>query len=109
MGWAILERSLYGLTTLALWKDEFDGGPGLKTTIAAALVKENAPDQELRDRAAREIRRRSEMLYKQEHWASRIEHAMSQLDQNRLRPLMREIADLLSPETANEPVHVGIY
>ncbi len=109
VGYAILERSMYGLATLALWKDGFDGGPRLKTTIAAALAKGDAPDQELRDRAARELRRRSETLYRQEHWASRIENAMSRIDQSRLRPLMRTIADLLSPGTANEPISVDIY
>src|SRR5262249_60324023 len=62
VGWAILERSLYGLTTLALWKDEFDGGPGLKTTTAAARAKTTAPVQERPDRAPRERRCRSEVL-----------------------------------------------
>jgi len=109
VGWGILERSIYGLATLALSKSDFDGGPQLKATITAALAREKAPDQELRDRAAREIRRRAITLYRPGHWSSRIENAMSQINPDKVGPLLIEIANLLSPATAEEPVHDDFY
>jgi hypothetical protein len=109
VGWAILERSLYGLATLALWKDDIDDGPRLKATITAALDTDRAPDQELRDRAAREIRRRAKTLYRQGHWSSRIENAMSQIDTAKIGPLLIEIADLLSPTTAGDIIRTDYF
>jgi len=110
VGWAILERSMYGLATLALCRDNMDDVPRLKTRMTAALSRaEEAPDQELRDRAARDIRRRANTLYRQGHWSSRIENAMSQIDPDKLGPLLIELADLLSPETAGEVVETNDY
>jgi hypothetical protein len=104
VGWSILERSMYGLATLALCRDDIDDGPQLKATIAAAVIKEGAPDQELRDDAARKIRRRAESLYRPGHRMSRIENAMSQINPEKLGPLLIEIANLLSPATCGEPI-----
>jgi len=109
VGWETLERSMYGLATLALSKKDIDGGPQLKATIAIALAKEEAPDQELRDRAAREIRRRAETLCRPGHWASRIENAMSQINPDKLGPLLIGVADLLSPATAAEPIRSDYF
>jgi hypothetical protein len=109
IGWAILERSMYALATLSLSRDATDQPPLLKAAIAAALAKEEAPDGEIRDHAAREMRRTAATLYRQAHGFSRIEHAMAQIDHAKVRPLLEEIANLLSPETANEPVDVSYF
>jgi hypothetical protein len=109
VGWGILERSMYGLATLALSKNDIDGGPQLKATIALALAKKDSPDQELRDRAAREIRHRAKTLYRPEHWSSRIDNAMTHINPEKLGPLLIEIANLLSPATANEPIRSDYF
>src|SRR5207237_5208804 len=56
-GWAILERACYGLATLELIQGR--DGSALITAISERLAKENAPEQAIRDHAAREIRERA--------------------------------------------------
>ena len=109
VGWSILERSMYGLATLALCGDDIDDGPQLKATIEAALTKEGAPDQELRDDAARKIRRRAKSLYRPGHRTSRIENAMSQINPEKLGPLLIEISNLLSLATAGESIRTELF
>lgn len=106
-GWAVLERSILALVTLVLWKEDLNLVPWLRTELAKRLNGENAPDQEIRDGAARELRRKAETLYRREFELSRINHAMGQIDPAKLQPLLHEIADLLSPGTAGEPVDLG--
>lgn len=79
-----------------------DGGEQvseLRTGIAAHLSGEAAPAQEIRNRAARGILERAANLYRHERWLSQIDMA-SRFDHLRLRPLLEEIAGLLSPGTA---------
>ena len=76
----------------------------LKGEITTRLAAGGLLDQEVRDRAAREIRGRAATLYRQGHWASKIEQEMWQLDVQILQPLLEELADLISPETAGEAV-----
>jgi hypothetical protein len=102
--WTILERAIYALATLALWKDDASEAALLTGSIGTALAKENAPEQESRDRAAREIRRTAATLRRRDFAIRRIEHAMNQIDPAKLRPLLQDIANLLSPNTADEPV-----
>ncbi len=101
-GWAILERSFYGLVTLDLMRES--DGAELLTEIAAQLARENAPNQPIRDRTAREIRERTTSHYGSRYSSSRIEYAMGQTDEEKLRPLLIEIVNRLSPGTANEPI-----
>ena len=100
---------MYGLATLVLVRADAQESSKLKTAISARLAEENAPNQEIRDRAAREIRRRAATLYREGHWSSRIENAMRQADHEELRSLLEDIANLLSPDTANEPVDLQIF
>jgi len=97
-GRAILQRSLLALATLALWKEELDLVPWLKAELAERLAKQEAPDQEMRDRAAQELRYQAKTIRRREFELSRINHAMAQIDPAKLRPLLNEVADLLSPE-----------
>lgn len=60
------------------------------------------PDDELRDRAAREIRGRAATLHRQRDWSSSIEIGMAQADHTQLQPLLEEIADLISPVTKGQ-------
>jgi hypothetical protein len=108
-GWGVLERSMYGLATLALCNDDIEGGVQLKASMVTALTEEDGPDQELRDHAAREIRRRATALHRPGRRTSRIENAMSQLDPEKVGPLLIEIADLLSPTTAGEPIRSDYF
>ena len=104
-GWAILERCMYGLATLALVANEATECDRLKAAISERLGKEGVPDQEIRVRTARNIRRRAATLYQEGHSFSRIENAMSQVNQDQLRCVLNDIANVLSPNTAGEPDH----
>lgn len=103
IGWAILERACYGLATLEFVQGK--DGAALVAAISGRLLKTNVPDQAIRDRAAREIRERAATLYRDGHRFSGIERAMSRVDVKKLQPLLREIANRLSPGTADEPVN----
>jgi hypothetical protein len=97
-GWGVLERGLCGLAAFALLSGD-EQVSELRTAVAARLSGEAAPAQEIRDRAARGILERAESLYRQGHWSSRIDMAIDRADHQRLRPLLEEIAGLLSPGT----------
>jgi len=101
-GWHVLERSLYGMAILALLAEDIRQCDALKNDIKQRLTKPDAPDKEIRDRAARNIRRRASTLYRDEHRYSRIDNEMSGADHQRLRPLLKDLANILSPETAEE-------
>ena len=106
-GWAILERACYGLATLDLMRGKDDSA--LIAAISEHLAKENAPDQAIRDRAAREIRERVATPWRDRHSLSSIEYAMGQIEEGKLRPLLEEIANRLSSGTANERIQPHVF
>ncbi len=106
-GWAILERSFYGLAILDLKQES--GGAELLSEISTQLSQENAPDQSIRDRTAREIREQAASHYRRPYPLSRIEYEMGQVDEGKLRSLLLEIANRLSPGTANEPIRSRVF
>jgi hypothetical protein len=97
-GWGVLERGLCRLAAFALLVGDEEVS-GLRTAVAARLSGEGAPEQEIRDRATRAILERVGSLYRHGHWSSRIDVAIDRADHQRLRPLLEEIAGLLSPGT----------
>lgn len=60
------------------------------------------PDHEVRDDAAIEIRGRAANLNSDGHWSSSIESSLLQSDHSKLRPLLEELADLISPDTVGQ-------
>lgn len=98
-GWGILEQGLFGLAALALMGGD-EQVSEFTAAVAAKLSGEGAPAQEIRDRAAREILERAENLHRNGHWSSRIDMAIDRADHQKLRPLLEEVAGLLSPERA---------
>jgi hypothetical protein len=82
---------------------EADGGiPKLKGKIATRLNAGGLPDQGVKDQAAVEIRGRAVRFYDVEHWRSAIEQGVAQTDHSKLKPLLEELADLISPGTAGQ-------
>ncbi|MBU0723756.1 MAG: hypothetical protein KJ904_05160 [Alphaproteobacteria bacterium] len=106
-GWAILQRSVYGLATLALLADDAAAVTRLKADIIARVAAGNLPDKKVRDLAALEIRGRATSLYHKGHWSSEIERGMARSDHGKMRPLLEEIADLISPETKGQAARHG--
>ena len=108
-GWAILEKSVYGIATLALLANDSDAEVRLKAEISSRMTAEVVPDKELRDRAAMEIRARADSLYRSGHWSSAIELGMAQSDHSKLQPLLEEIADIISPETKGQAADTDFF
>jgi hypothetical protein len=100
-GWAVLEKGLCGLAAFAVGGGDEDISI-LKAGVVSNLASKSAPDQEIRDRTARKIFERAANLYRQGHWSSRIEMAMTQSDHANLRQLLEGIASLLSPGMAHQ-------
>ena len=99
-GRAVLERGLLGLATLAVNGGDEDISL-LRTAVVSRLTGTSAPEQEIRDRTAREILERVANLYRQGHWSSRIEMAVAKSNHSKLSGLLQEIADMLSPNITN--------
>lgn len=95
-GWGTLERGLGALAVFTLMGGD-EQGAALKTAVAAHLLKDSAPGQGIRDRAANRLLERAATLYRDGHWSSAIERAIAQADHGKLRPMMEAIAALLSP------------
>jgi hypothetical protein len=108
-GWAILERSVYGLAALALLAGDSGAAIRLKAEIRAQMAAGGLPDKEVRDHAALEIRGRAATLYDEGHWTSAIEREMAQTNHGKLRPLLDEIADLISPDTRGQAARHGFF
>jgi len=108
-GWAILQRAVYGVATLALLAGDDGAAARLKTDIAKRLADGGLPDKEVRDRAAVDIRGRATSLYREGHWSSAIEQAMAQADHRALEPLLSDIADQISPETKGQVADYDIF
>ncbi len=99
-GWGILERGLCGLAAFAVNGGDEDISL-LRTAIVSRLNGKSAPEREIRDRTAREILDRAANLHRQGHRSSRIEIAITQSDHAKLRPLLEEIAGILSSRTGH--------
>lgn len=108
-GWGTLEEGLLALATLVLWKEELQLVAWLKAEIIKRLGQEDAPDSEMRDRTAHNLRREAVSLRRREFELNLIHSAMGQLEPPKLRALLSEIADLLSPGTAGEHVTPDLF
>jgi hypothetical protein len=93
--WRILARGLSGLAALAEKGGDVEISR-LRTALIDRLTSDSAPEKEIRDRTAEEIRIRVENLYGEGNWHSRIDMAITESDHAKLRPVMEEIANLLS-------------
>lgn len=100
-GWGVLEKGLCGLAAFAVGGGDEDISL-LKAGVVSNLAGKSAPDQEIRDRTARDVLERVANLYRRGHWSSRIEMEIAQSDHAKLRHLLEEIASLLSPGMAHQ-------
>jgi hypothetical protein len=108
-GWAIIEHSIYGLAVLALLAEADSAVVKLKTEVSKRLTSGGLPDPEVRDHAAREIRGRAGALYREGHWSSSIEGGMARVDHGKLKPLLEELADLISPGTVGQAAYQHFF
>ena len=99
-GWGVLERGLCACAVFALTGGE-EQIASFKTAINSGILSDVALTQEMRDRAAIEIREKIERLQTQEHFpSSQIDVELSKADYESLRPLLQDVANILSPPNA---------
>jgi hypothetical protein len=103
-GWGTFYNTMLALITLVLWKEELRLVPWLKSEVVKRLNDQSAPKQEIRDRAARQLRGQRAFVRPKEFELNRVRHAMNQIDRAKVRELLTEMADILSPLTAAEPI-----
>lgn len=100
-GSEILKRGLCGLAAFALIGGDKQVS-AFKNAVAAKLLGEFAPAQEIRDNAAKRIFECATSLYKEGHWSSKIDMAIDQANHEQLQPLLKEIAALLAPNAIQQ-------
>lgn len=93
-GWGVLERGLCASAVIALTGHDGDVET-LKTGIASGVQSDGAPEQDVLDHAARNIRERVERLHARGHRSSSIERGIFETDHRILGPLLVEIAEML--------------
>lgn len=99
-GWGTLEHAIYCVAVLSL-------RPELQAAVSHDQIQEMMGKypvpQEILDRTAQDIRSKVESPF-QFRMLPGIEHEMSQEDPETLVSVLKRIANLLSPHTANDPV-----
>lgn len=75
----------------------------LTAAVTARLEKPEAPSQELRDSAARDLREVADDLHKRQFEVDAVEGALRSGNCDRTRKTLRELANILSPGTENVP------
>ena len=99
-GWDVLERGLCACAVFALMGGE-EQIASFKTAINSRILSDAALTQEMRDRAAIEIREKIERLQTQEHFpSSQIDEELLKADYENLRPLLQDVANILSSPNA---------
>lgn len=101
-GWGSFEQGLYALAALCLEREH--DGTQLTAALTERLGKPGIPNAEIRDRTARSIREKAATLYRLNRSLKSVSFSMENADHEQLRPLLCNIADLISPETAGEEV-----
>lgn len=110
IGWGVMEQSVYGLSAAhLLWEPTPEKRAALLGNIRALLARPDGPDQDMKDRSARSIRERAESYFDRGFSLSRLEHAMSQVDDRELHDLLWESANSISPGTAAQPVLPEVF
>ena len=99
-GWDILERGLCACAVFALMGGE-EQIASFKTAINSRILSDVALTQKMRDRAARGIQEKIEKLQTQEPFPwSQIDVELSKADYESLRPLLQDVANILSSPNA---------
>jgi hypothetical protein len=105
-GWKGIE-ALCGSATLALLGTDVDRA-WLIQAVAQRRASPEAPTQEVRQLLARALRERSNTLRRRgEFSVSRLQHAMSQVDQAQLRAMLLQLAELFVPSEPSASVPQG--
>ena len=102
-GRGVLERGLCGCASLAL-SGEAGAVDALKAGIEHHLQSDHAPEPDVLAHAARGLREQADRIHGPGYRTSAIDHAMAELDYRARRRLLKELADMLSPESREDAI-----
>jgi hypothetical protein len=107
--WRTLKAGVEALVVLVLIKEEPDLATWFKSEINKELAKNSLLESELLDDTARELRIMGISFQPREFEFNPIHRAMGEIRPNKLRALLTEIADQISPGTATEPGKINPF
>jgi len=107
-GWGTLERWLSALCALSLW-GEIDQSRRLKDDLVDQISKPDAPDQKMRDQAARGLRELALNIRQHDYEMDLVKRILASNDRRKTRKILRDVAYILSPATVYEPVQINWF
>ncbi len=105
--WDALENGIYALAAIAVAQGK--GEPDRLLRDLQASVSEAWVGKDTRDHVARELRAKAENLRERQFEINVIEKALTSVDREPIKALLRNAANILSPDTRNEPVRSPIF
>jgi hypothetical protein len=105
--WDALENGIYALATIAIAQGE--GEPDRLLRDLQASVNEAWVGKDTRNHVARELRTKAENLHERQYEINAIERALTSVDREPIKALLRNAANILSPDTRDEPVRSPIF
>jgi hypothetical protein len=96
-GWGTLQRGLTALIALTSVDGQIWQADALKARLAERLLLPDAPDQEKRNLAARDLRQQSLRLRANELEIDIVKRLLTSGDLKATRQLLQEVAEILSP------------
>ncbi|MCH8615899.1 hypothetical protein LZ016_07275 [Sphingomonas sp. SM33] len=100
--WDALENGIYALASMAVAQG--DGERDRLLRDLQANVNEAFVGKETRDHVARELRMKAENLRDRQFEINVIERALTSVEREPIKALLRDAANILSPDTKDEPV-----
>jgi len=97
-GWGILDRSITGLAALAI--GDAANEIWLVRKLGEAIASPEAPPADVRSRAARELRETADEVLDATYSLDSVEIVLAQQDYGKKRTYLRQLADIVSPGTA---------
>ncbi|WP_370033131.1 hypothetical protein [Qipengyuania mesophila] len=107
-GWDTLSQWLLAVAGLALTSGDDNDATMLKGRLTTKLALADAPNQEMRDRAARCLREAANEVRQREFEIDRVRQLLSSGENAATRLLLTEMANILSPGTKDEPVRLVV-
>jgi len=105
--WDALETGIYALAAIAVAQGE--GQPDRLIRDLQANLNDAWVSKDTRDHVARELRAKAENLRERRFEINVIERALTSVDREPLKALLHNAANLLSPDTRDEPVRPQIF
>lgn len=96
-GWGTLARWLTALVGLSVTTEGYDGGVALSAKLTEALLKPDAPSQDLRERAANALLETVDEVRDREFDLDILRRLLAESDRGVVKQLLQNVAEILMP------------